>query len=140
MRPSGSTRARGWPFPSWRARSASLDLGAQGQFVPKHDSVLQLMVRYADVFGDGLASNGKLREGFALTARMELALISNAMNADVAGERTASAANELTKRRESMRKGENMSTNIIRAWKDVEYRKTLTPEQLAGLPANPVEL
>jgi len=98
------------------------------------------MVRYADVFGDGLASNGKLREGFALTARMELALISNAMNADVAGERTASAANELTKRRESMRKGENMSTNIIRAWKDVEYRKTLTPEQLAGLPANPVEL
>jgi mersacidin/lichenicidin family type 2 lantibiotic len=38
-----------------------------------------------------------------------------------------------------MKKGENMSTNIIRAWKDVEYRKTLTPEQLAGLPANPVE-
>lgn len=27
--------------------------------------------------------------------------------------------------------------DIARAWKDLEYRKSLTPEQLAQLPANP---
>ncbi|HEX2915077.1 MAG TPA: mersacidin/lichenicidin family type 2 lantibiotic [Chloroflexia bacterium] len=27
--------------------------------------------------------------------------------------------------------------DIARAWKDAEYRKTLTPEQLAQLPENP---
>ena len=27
--------------------------------------------------------------------------------------------------------------DIARAWKDAEYRKSLTPEQLAQLPANP---
>lgn len=30
--------------------------------------------------------------------------------------------------------------DIARAWKDVAYRSTLTPEQLAALPANPVEI
>jgi len=32
-----------------------------------------------------------------------------------------------------------MSIDIVRAWKDPEYRKSLTPEQQASLPANPVE-
>lgn len=31
-------------------------------------------------------------------------------------------------------------TDIVRAWKDAAYRKSLTPEQLAALPANPVEI
>ena len=30
--------------------------------------------------------------------------------------------------------------DIVRAWKDSAYRKSLTPEQLAELPANPVAL
>ena len=30
-----------------------------------------------------------------------------------------------------------MAIDIVRAWKDPEYRKTLTPEQLASLPPNP---
>jgi mersacidin/lichenicidin family type 2 lantibiotic len=30
-----------------------------------------------------------------------------------------------------------MKVDIVRAWKDPEYRKSLTPEQLASLPANP---
>jgi len=30
-----------------------------------------------------------------------------------------------------------MAIDIARAWKDPEYRKTLTPEQLASLPPNP---
>jgi mersacidin/lichenicidin family type 2 lantibiotic len=30
-----------------------------------------------------------------------------------------------------------MAINIIRAWKDPEYRKTLTAEELASLPENP---
>jgi len=30
-----------------------------------------------------------------------------------------------------------MAINIGRAWKDPEYRKTLTPEELASLPPNP---
>jgi mersacidin/lichenicidin family type 2 lantibiotic len=32
-----------------------------------------------------------------------------------------------------------MSIDIVRAWKDPEYRKSLTPEQRASLPENPVE-
>ena len=32
-----------------------------------------------------------------------------------------------------------MKIDIARAWKDPEYRKSLTPEQQASLPANPVE-
>lgn len=32
-----------------------------------------------------------------------------------------------------------MSIDIVRAWKDPEYRKSLTPEERASLPANPVE-
>lgn len=32
-----------------------------------------------------------------------------------------------------------MTIDIARAWKDSEYRKSLTPEQLASLPPNPVE-
>lgn len=32
-----------------------------------------------------------------------------------------------------------MKIDIARAWKDSEYRKSLTPEQLASLPPNPVE-
>ncbi len=28
-------------------------------------------------------------------------------------------------------------TNIIRAWKDADYRSTLSQEELAKLPANP---
>ena len=32
-----------------------------------------------------------------------------------------------------------MTIDIVRAWKDAEYRKSLTPEQLASLPPNPVE-
>jgi mersacidin/lichenicidin family type 2 lantibiotic len=35
------------------------------------------------------------------------------------------------------RGGEKMKVDIARAWKDPEYRKSLTPEQLAGLPPNP---
>ena len=31
-----------------------------------------------------------------------------------------------------------MSIDIVRAWKDPEYRKSLTPEQQASLPENPV--
>ena len=27
--------------------------------------------------------------------------------------------------------------DVIRAWKDASYRQSLSPEQLAGLPANP---
>ena len=30
-----------------------------------------------------------------------------------------------------------MAVDIERAWKDPEYRRTLTPEELASLPANP---
>jgi mersacidin/lichenicidin family type 2 lantibiotic len=30
--------------------------------------------------------------------------------------------------------------DIARAWKDSAYRRTLTPDQLASLPANPVEI
>jgi mersacidin/lichenicidin family type 2 lantibiotic len=30
-----------------------------------------------------------------------------------------------------------MAIDVIRAWKDPEYRKTLTSEELASLPANP---
>jgi mersacidin/lichenicidin family type 2 lantibiotic len=30
-----------------------------------------------------------------------------------------------------------LNVDIIRAWKDEEYRLSLTPEQLATLPANP---
>lgn len=30
-----------------------------------------------------------------------------------------------------------MSIDVKRAWKDREYRASLTPEQLAALPANP---
>ena len=32
-----------------------------------------------------------------------------------------------------------MSIDIVRAWKDAEYRNSLTPEERASLPANPVE-
>jgi mersacidin/lichenicidin family type 2 lantibiotic len=32
-----------------------------------------------------------------------------------------------------------MSIDIVRAWKDQEYRKGLTPEERASLPENPVE-
>jgi len=32
-----------------------------------------------------------------------------------------------------------MSIDIVRAWKDPEYRKTLSPEERASIPANPVE-
>jgi mersacidin/lichenicidin family type 2 lantibiotic len=36
------------------------------------------------------------------------------------------------------RKGERkMAIDIPRAWKDAEYRKSLTPEELASLPPNP---
>jgi mersacidin/lichenicidin family type 2 lantibiotic len=31
-----------------------------------------------------------------------------------------------------------MSVNIVRAWIDPEYRGSLTAEQLASVPANPV--
>jgi mersacidin/lichenicidin family type 2 lantibiotic len=31
----------------------------------------------------------------------------------------------------------HMAVDIARAWKDPEYRKTLTPEELASLPGNP---
>jgi mersacidin/lichenicidin family type 2 lantibiotic len=30
-----------------------------------------------------------------------------------------------------------MAIDIARAWKDPEYRKTLTPEELASIPPNP---
>jgi mersacidin/lichenicidin family type 2 lantibiotic len=30
-----------------------------------------------------------------------------------------------------------MAIDVVRAWKDPEYRKTLTSEELASLPANP---
>jgi mersacidin/lichenicidin family type 2 lantibiotic len=30
-----------------------------------------------------------------------------------------------------------MPVDVVRAWKDPEYRKTLTPEELASLPENP---
>jgi len=30
-----------------------------------------------------------------------------------------------------------MAIDIVRAWKDPEYRKTLTADELASLPANP---
>ena len=30
-----------------------------------------------------------------------------------------------------------MAIDIARAWKDPEYRKTLTPEELATIPPNP---
>ena len=30
-----------------------------------------------------------------------------------------------------------MAVDIARAWKDPEYKKTLTPEELASLPPNP---
>ena len=33
-----------------------------------------------------------------------------------------------------------MSIDIVRAWKDPEYRKSLTLEEQASLPANPVAL
>ncbi len=32
---------------------------------------------------------------------------------------------------------EKMSVDITRAWKDPEYRRTLTPEELASVPPNP---
>ncbi len=32
---------------------------------------------------------------------------------------------------------ETEKVDIIRAWKDEEYRNSLTPEQLAQIPANP---
>jgi hypothetical protein len=32
-----------------------------------------------------------------------------------------------------------MAIDIARAWKDPEYRKTLTPEELASLPRTPQE-
>lgn len=31
-----------------------------------------------------------------------------------------------------------MNINIARAWKDAEYRKTLSADELASLPENPV--
>jgi len=31
-----------------------------------------------------------------------------------------------------------MKINIARAWKDAEYRKTLSADELASLPENPV--
>lgn len=31
-----------------------------------------------------------------------------------------------------------MNTNIARAWKDAEYRKTLSADELALMPENPV--
>ncbi|HVS89393.1 MAG TPA: mersacidin/lichenicidin family type 2 lantibiotic [Candidatus Acidoferrum sp.] len=30
-----------------------------------------------------------------------------------------------------------MTVDIVRAWKDPEYHKTLTPEELASLPPHP---
>lgn len=30
-----------------------------------------------------------------------------------------------------------MAVDVARAWKDPEYRKTLTPDELASLPPNP---
>ena len=30
-----------------------------------------------------------------------------------------------------------LKTDVIRAWKDADYRQSLSPEQLASLPANP---
>jgi mersacidin/lichenicidin family type 2 lantibiotic len=33
-----------------------------------------------------------------------------------------------------------MAVDIVRAWKDPVYRKTLTPEQLASLPPSPAGL
>jgi mersacidin/lichenicidin family type 2 lantibiotic len=30
-----------------------------------------------------------------------------------------------------------MTVDIVRAWKDPEYRKSLSPEELASLPPNP---
>jgi mersacidin/lichenicidin family type 2 lantibiotic len=30
-----------------------------------------------------------------------------------------------------------MTVDIVRAWKDVEYRQSLTPEELASLPPHP---
>jgi len=30
-----------------------------------------------------------------------------------------------------------MAVDIVRAWKDPDYRRTLTAEQLASLPENP---
>jgi mersacidin/lichenicidin family type 2 lantibiotic len=32
-----------------------------------------------------------------------------------------------------------MGIDVIRSWKDPEYRKTLTPEELSSLPPNPPE-
>lgn len=32
-----------------------------------------------------------------------------------------------------------MAVDIARAWKDSEYRKTLTPEELASVPPNPAD-
>jgi mersacidin/lichenicidin family type 2 lantibiotic len=32
-----------------------------------------------------------------------------------------------------------MAVDIARAWKDPEYRKTLTPEELASIPSNPAD-
>lgn len=32
-----------------------------------------------------------------------------------------------------------MSVNIVRAWIDPEYRKGLTPEELASIPPNPID-
>jgi mersacidin/lichenicidin family type 2 lantibiotic len=32
-----------------------------------------------------------------------------------------------------------MPIDIVRAWKDPEYRKSLTPEERACIPENPVE-
>jgi mersacidin/lichenicidin family type 2 lantibiotic len=34
-------------------------------------------------------------------------------------------------------RGKKMKIDIARAWKDVQYRRTLTPEQLNMLPPNP---
>jgi mersacidin/lichenicidin family type 2 lantibiotic len=43
-----------------------------------------------------------------------------------------------TSKRPVPKKEKNMSRlDIIRAWKDAAYRRSLTPDQLAALPANP---
>jgi len=31
-------------------------------------------------------------------------------------------------------------TQVVRAWRDPQYRSTLSPEQLAGLPSHPAGL
>lgn len=36
-----------------------------------------------------------------------------------------------------MSENSNPGVDVVRAWKDEEYRNNLTPEQLASLPPNP---